>query len=333
VPLNVSRTFTLTVRRGTESLSSPVTVSAIDGVASAWTLLDNFDRYAVGPVQNGGHWGDVGTATMVTNVNGNRMLDPRGTARAAILPLHDLAVKEGQQRTLFMRVYVQGNPATAILSLVGLTDRGVRSYGDASDAGGIGPTAIPSNESGDLMIGARNGVLAARDFAPPTLAVNQVYNLWIDIRNDPVAAGDTYSIYLQRQGDASRTQLFKDYICDRDPAGAPASSGGGTTLPDLDKLFVGNNAANAVFFDDFYLSKSGYNSTVPRAFGFTTPLAAQPPTLTVSRSGNQVQISFSSGILESAGSITGSWSTVTNASPPSYLVTPAGTQQFFRARQ
>ena len=43
-----SRTFKLTLTRGTETVSQTVDVAAIDGIAPGWTLLDNFDRYADG---------------------------------------------------------------------------------------------------------------------------------------------------------------------------------------------------------------------------------------------------------------------------------------------
>lgn len=197
------------------------------------------------------------------------------------------------------------------------------------------PSAIPSNESGELLIGARNGVGSARDFLPPALETNRVYNLWIDIKNDPIDTGDLYTIYLQREGETNRTELFKDYIGDRDPAGAPPATGGGPTLPDLDKLFVGNNGANAVFFDDFYISKTGYNTSVPRAFEFTTPAGGQPqpPTVSITRTGDQIKLAWTDGTLESATAITGPWAAVAGAVAPSYSTAPGGTQQYFRIRR
>jgi hypothetical protein len=49
VPIPATRTFALTVRRGTESVTESVTVAAIGDVAPGWTLVDNFDRYPAGP--------------------------------------------------------------------------------------------------------------------------------------------------------------------------------------------------------------------------------------------------------------------------------------------
>jgi hypothetical protein len=334
IPLTESKTFTLKISRDTETVSAQINVSVIDGVANGWTLLDNFDRYTAWSQAVANWWGDLGANGAITNINGNPALDLRGTGRAVVLPLRDNTVVQGQKRTLFMRIYATGAASTAILSLAGLTDRGVRSYSDATDAGGLGPSAIPSNESNsELMVGARNGAGSTREFVPPVLQYNQVYNLWIDIQNDPIETGDIYTIYLQKEGDASRTELYSNYTCDRDPAGSPASTGQGATAPDLTTLFVANNAANAVLFDDFYLSKSGFNSTIPHAVGFTQPVGGKPISVSINRSATQLEIVWAEGTLESALSLAGPWSAVTGAASPSYKITPDGTQKFFRVKR
>jgi hypothetical protein len=333
VPLSESRTFTLTVRRGDEVLEAQTTVAAIDGIAENWALIDNFDRYNPGPFPST-YWGDLGGNSVIANVSGNRMLDMRGTARVALLTLHDLTVAEGQQRTLFARIYVQGDPTAQVRSLIGLTDRSLRFVTDATDAGGVGPAALPSNESGELMIGARFGPGSARDFLPPVLEPGEVYNLWIDVRNNQIDVGDLFSIFIQREGDASRTELFVDYLSDRDPLGDPPGAGGAPTQPDLSRVFVGNNDANAVFFDDIYISKSGLNATIPRAFGFTTPVGGMGQlSLEITVTGGQLQISWPEGTLESAAAVTGPWSDVAGAAPPTYSGNLEGAQRFFRVRR
>lgn len=330
VPITTSQTFTLTITRGTETLSATTSVSAIDSIADGWSLLDNFDRYDVGPFPST-YWGDLGGNSQIVEVAGNRLLDMRGTARIALMSLNDLKVTEGQQRSLFVRLYPQGDPAAAVRSLVGLTDRSLRFVTDASDAGGVGPAALPSNEAGDLMVGARFGVAGVRAFVPPVLEANTVYSVWIDVRNDPVAVGDTFSIWMQKAGDPSRTQLFDGYVSDRDPNGDPPGAGGAPTKPDLDKVFVGNDEANAVFFDDLYISRSGYSSTVPRVFGFTTPVGGAAPSLTISRAGTEIEVTWSSGSLESATALTGPWDAVAATSP--YRTPTTGSVVFYRARQ
>jgi len=99
----------------------------------------------------------------------------------------------------------------------------------------------------------------------------------------------------------------------------------------LDKLVAaGNDASVSAMFDDFYLSSGAYLAAAPRVFGYTGgPL----PLLQVSRSGNQLQVQWTTGTLQQATAITGPWSDVTGAAAPTYTFSPSGGQQFFRARQ
>jgi len=330
VPVDQTKTFTLTVRRGDEALRAQTTVVAVGNVAANWALLDNFETYAPGPLASG-YWGDLGGNSVVLDVNGNRVLDMQGTARIALLSLNELAVNEGQTRTLFARIRPQGDLAQNIRSLFGLTDRSLRFVTDATDNGGVGPSARVSNESGALLqLGARYGVVGTVDFLPPALETNQIYNVWIDVTNAPIDVGDLFTIHIQREGDATRTTVFQDYLSDRDPLGDPAAAGGAPTRPVLDKLFAGNNDVNAVWFDDFYISKSGYNATIPR------PVSVAPPQLALSRSGNQITLTWSGGTLESTASLSttpAQWAPVQGAVAPTHTVTATGTEQYYRVRQ
>ena len=192
------------------------------------------------------------------------------------------------------------------------------------------------NADGPVQIGTWNGFGAG--FEPGTfdLQPQTVYNLWIDVKNDPIADGDLVSIHIAKDGNASRTTLFQDYRSDRNPAPDPGDLIGYPAKPDLRTLTVGGNTADSlVYFDDFYLSKSGYNSTVPRVFGFTTPVApvVVAPKLSIGVSGSQVEITFSGGTLESSSDLAGPWNTVTDATGTSYKVTPTGGRMFYRVRQ
>lgn len=105
----------------------------------------------------------------------------------------------------------------------------------------------------------------------------------------------------------------------------------------LDKVILGalaNHTAGAslLFFDDLYLSKSGYLSTVPRPFGFTTPLPGQPPRLVIARNGTQITVSWDGGTLESAPAVTGPWTPVSGATSP-YITPATEAARFYRARQ
>ncbi|MGC8991401.1 MAG: hypothetical protein ACP5MD_14890, partial [Verrucomicrobiia bacterium] len=98
-------------------------------------------------------------------------------------------------------------------------------------------------------------------------------------------------------------------------------------MPNLDKLFVaGNNTAYSALFDDFFVSKSGFNATEPVPFS-----EGAPPTLSVGLLAGQVEVSWSGGSLESAASITGPWDKVAGATSSPYRVTPTGAQMYFRA--
>lgn len=330
-------TYTLTVKRGTEALTSKLTVTVIDGVASGWTLLDNFDRYPAGFLANTGWWRDLrGELAQVEVVNGNHLLSIRSADSAAMLSLGNLKIPEGQQRTLFFRMIARGEPTAALQHIVSLTDKNIRSYGDADD--NIGP-AFYANYDANVpgwFPGARNGVLAPIDYTAEPLVKDAVYAVWIDIRNAPLADPnqrlDTYSIHLRKEGDATRTTIFQDYLSDRDPDTQDVILG--NMAPDLDKLFIaGNNASDSAFFDDFYLSKSGYNTTLPRAFGFSEPISGQAPALSISSAAGKVSVTWSSGTLESAPAATGPWSAVAGAPISPLSVTPTDAARFYRARQ
>jgi hypothetical protein len=104
----------------------------------------------------------------------------------------------------------------------------------------------------------------------------------------------------------------------------------------LDRLIVGamsgHSSTTNMFFTDLYLSKSGFNSTVPRAFGYTVPLVEQePPTLAIQWDGTELTITWTHGELESASTIDGAWSSVPGAASPYRPAIEHGSR-FYRAR-
>ncbi|MBM3878772.1 MAG: hypothetical protein FJ387_03495 [Verrucomicrobia bacterium] len=334
VTLTTTTTFRLTIKRGTEELSATTRVTVIDGVAPNWVLVDNFDRYNVGPLSQTGWWQDLrGDFAQVEDLNGNRMLSIRSSDSAAVLPLRTLTFKEGQKATLFFRLIPRGAPA--LQHIVGLTDKNIRTYGDSSS--NIGPVVYPTYDSASSAwkLGARYGVGAAVDLSGDPLETGAVYAVWIDMENVAMTSPlpeDIYTVYIQKEGAASRTELFPNYLSDRDLFNPDPILGGAS--PDLDKLFVsGNNTTESAWFDDFYLSQGGYLSTVPRAFGFSAPVGGAPPQMSISRLAGQVEIIWTGGTLESAPAITGPWSAVAGAAAPPYRTAPEGAQMYFRARQ
>jgi hypothetical protein len=331
VTMNQSKNFKLIVSRNEESISKELSVAAIGDVAANWSLLDNFDRYAVGGLPK--PWGVSGPGVRVVDINGNRMLSVAGGDETlAGLPLNDLMVMEGQQRTLFTRFYLPQNVAdSTMLQYMGLSDKGIRFYDDSD--GELGPDVAFQNPGGNAQIGTWNGFGGAIELSDFAIQPGTPYNLWIDIRNDSIAEGDLFSVYVAKDGDATRTTLFSEYRSDRNPDPAESDLAGYPVRPDLRTLHVvGDTATSSVYFDDFYLSKSGYLSTVPHAYGFTTPISGESPKVSVAREGAVVTITFSGGTLESATSIAGTWQAVPGATPPSYQPTVTG-QAFYRVKQ
>lgn len=326
-------TYTVTIKRGLDTLTAKTTVTVVDGVANGWTLVDNFDRYAFGPLANSGYWADLrGVFGQIEDRGGNHMVTIPGAESAAVLNLGPLAIQEGQQRTLFFRMIVRGAPSAALAHVVGITDKNLRWYSDVS--ANAGPVARPTYEVDQWLLGTINNIGGAVEFAPEALAVDQVYNVWIDINNaaltDPVNPSDSFSIHLQKDGGAARTTVFADYVSDRDPAAIDPIIGG--VAPVLDKLyFAGNNATDSALFDDFYISKSGYNATVPRAFGFTEPVGAEPPTVGVKMIGSDVEVTWAGGTLQSSSSPTSGWTPVAGATTSPYRAAASAGQLFFRA--
>ncbi|MBI2948118.1 MAG: LamG domain-containing protein [Verrucomicrobia bacterium] len=344
VTLSTSRTFKLTLKRGVETASQTVSVAAIDGVSPGWTLIDNFDRYSVGALNGQGGWADLdGNDFSVVDISGNKLVAPRGGDATASLRLGPLTIKEGSQRTLFFRVYVSGDEAEPVKGTAGVTDRSVRFGSDVGGSGNdIGPGAVISNEVGTgVQVGGANGNGSPVDFgADPVVAQKSAYNVWVDFKNDPFPAdqtstGDTYTIYAQKDGASQRTKIVTDYVSARNPVG---QADVGFTTKDLDKLIIGglsgHSTSTNLYFDDFYLSQTGFNSTVPRAFGFTVPVAetVKPPTLSIKRSGAELEITWSAGTLESSTTLTSGWATVANAVSP-VKVKPDAAARFYRARQ
>lgn len=344
ISLTQSETFVLTIKRGADTLSATTSVAVVEGVAPGWTLLDNFDQYPAGNLFANGYWNDVsGASAQVLGVNGNNGVKNATGGGIVYLNLRDLAIAEGQARTLFFRMITGADNATGATNIVGLTDKSQRGFAD--EFLNIGPVLYAAAWTNDVIgmetnawyLGARYGYLGGNssnpvDFPGPALGSAVVYNVWLDVTNTPLAdtfASDTFTVTIQKEGDTQRTVIFQDYISDRDPFFVDAVLGG--MLPSLDKLVVmGNSATYNAVFDDFYLSTSGYNSTVPKAYGS----ASLPPgPMSIRRVGTQVEISWTNGVLQSKSSITGTWADVSGSPSSPHLVTPSATSVFYRVRQ
>jgi len=339
-----SKTFTLTIRRGAEVQTAQTSVSVVTGVTPGWSILDDFEAYSAGPLVNP-YWTDARGGSSVEIVNGNRMLnvpaDAGSEGQLAQLPLASYAIQQGQAFTIFARVYVADNPATESMgNVIGVTDKIMRTANDTT--GDVGPAVrLNDDNNGDLAIGAIDGVGGTVTLIPRKLEQYQVYNIWIDITNGAyfygettTNAGDFFSVWIQRLGESSRTLVVSNYVTDRDLV----PDFYGPTLPVLDKLFVANRVSSGtVYVDDIYISKSGYNSTVPVAWVGPAPPALSRPVLTVDTASVPGEMSFAwdAGALMWAPTIDGPWTVV----PDSYGYTYTHTidiglpQLFFRVQR
>jgi len=328
---------------GTEIVKSTNVVGVVGGVATNWSLLDNFDFYSPGGLASNGWWTDVGTVggpttvSVVTPTNCNRLVKTLTTASGAYLKLNALTVNSNQSRTLFFRMIPTATDTGATRNYVGITDR-PGNFQYQYTGGNIGPALYPTINDAALAPDGTNWLFAARDipYSPLTYATNvlevgAIYNVWIDITNvfigDRVFPDnyDKFTVYLQKEGDAGRTVLFTNFTSDRDLVFDDLLTGGQPTDP-LTRIYLcGNRTDYSALFDDFYLSKSGYNATVPRAAGY----AGAAPTLSIQWNGSQWEIVFQ-GMLEEATAPNGTWSGVSGATSP-YVVPLTGDKKFYRA--
>lgn len=257
------------------------------------------------------------------------------TSSGAYLKLNGLTVKSNQSATLFFRMIPQGNPAEALQQAVGITDASVQFYYQLDSNVGpfVRPTVNdPSQNPGDWLLAARNIPYSPLTFDTDVLQPGAVYSVWIDVTN--VFIGDriypdnydTFSVYLQKQGDAARTLVFSNFISDRDLYSDDPLTGGVPT-DNLARIYLGGNSDTAsALFDDFYLSKTGYNATIPRPVGYAGPGVS----LQIHWNGSQLVVQWPEGKLQEASSVAGPWTDVSGATAPSYQVAPS-TQKFYRA--
>jgi len=340
-------TYILTVKRGLETVTATQRVTVVAGVAANWDLLDNFDSYQPGLLGTQGWWIDIsqnGTAVAVVQpsaTSSNRVVTFTTNSSAAYLNIRGLVVAPGQSRTLFFRMTPKGGGTTDIVThLAGLSDKQCNFYYQLWDGTGLGSAVAPkindaTQNPGDWLVSAQNGNGAGFTFAPNVLQSDATYSVWIDITNvamvNPSGSrimpdeSDVFSVYLQKDGDATRTLLFASYVSDRALNSNDALTGGVVT-DNLNRLYLsGDTLTFSAYFDDFYLSRSGYNASIPIGAGYAGP----PPALSMTLSGGQWQVQFD-GKLQEASSLTGTWGDVSGATSP-YPVSTTGEMKFYRA--
>jgi hypothetical protein len=206
------------------------------------------------------------------------------------LQLNSLAIPQGQSNTLFFRFYVSALDTNDFHINLGLTDRGPRTMDDGfttvAGPNDVGPSLhlvrVNGGLGGTFDLQADNGIGDPLSYSymtyvdPAGLQTGQVYNVWMDIQKLPFTntdgstLGDNYQIYLQREGDSTRTNITAQFA----PNGLTSDRSVSTVS--LANLFICaypdiQPSAGGVRFDDFYLSANGFNSTKPVPTSFFSP--------------------------------------------------------------
>ncbi|MCI0744505.1 MAG: LamG domain-containing protein [Verrucomicrobia subdivision 3 bacterium] len=280
VTVNQDTTFIFTATRGQEMLTKQVQIRVVTGIAPNWRLVENFEFLPLGQVLGQANFLNPEGVFSVLATETNQVMGYSDGDDLAAIRLNSLALNEGQSATLFFRLSVE-DPVSTIGITLGLTERPIRFNGDF--AGNIGPYIRIDRTAGAAMasISARNGVGAAYSLAPDAIEAGKVYNVWIDAENRPFdvaggvqMGGDRYSVHLAQEG-GPRTTLFSDFTADRDAVNIdPALGTPGTNLIYIFfSALDANQGTNKLLFDDFYVSSSGFNSTVPSpARSFRVPI-------------------------------------------------------------
>jgi hypothetical protein len=168
-------------------------------------------------------------------------------------------------------------PEEAILPVtvhIGITERSIRFNGDFNQ--NVGPylriERLADGSTIDLQ--ARNGVASGmyEGQYPDALQPGNWYRIWINVENRPFDVvegvqngGDLYSAYIQKEGDATRTTLFENYLADRDAVTIDPALG--APLRNLNYVFISSQGTGQpveqLLFDDFYLYTGGHSPAAP----------------------------------------------------------------------
>ncbi|HLX96942.1 MAG TPA: hypothetical protein VKU37_14465 [Verrucomicrobiae bacterium] len=285
--------------------------------------------------------------------------------------LGHLTMPPYQANTLFFRFSVTNPGSYASLSLysgldfaLGLSDY---NFGATGPLGGTSPPgggatygpavrivhydpsgAFGPNMPFDLQAADYDGNSVSNSYSYVTsvdtngLQTNATYYCWMDVSNDNTHAvvisgvsntvqEPVYSVWLQKQGDPTRTLLFSGFHGDRDYVGYNPAVDWPT--PYLNKVFMSvanediTSNANGAFFetnnmlllDDFYLSTNGYDATIPRLFDLNSVACS------VTTNGASVSINWNSlgsmfqtntySVQRTFNLISPSWVTLTNGLP------------------
>ena len=271
IVLPAPTTYTLTASRGAEvPVTRTLTVTAREGIPAGWDWLEDFEGRNAGSLTGQGRWATGEGQALIAKTGANASMKVTAGADLLALPLLSRTLLESKKATLFFRFCLASADASLPVDVsVGLTEKSIRSSGDF--ATNIGTYVHFARElDGPLTLEARDGIQAVYQASSYTFLPGQVYNVWVDVTNQPLESTDTYSVHVAREGGA-RTTLFENLTSDREPQEVVVL---GSPLPDIHFLFLVAGAAaqasESLLFDDFYLSMGNtFSATVPipSAFG------------------------------------------------------------------
>jgi hypothetical protein len=380
IAVNGNTTYTITAKRGANTVTKSLTITTISGVASGWNYLGGFNEFPTNaPLGNQGNWESLTSSPetqtysfpeVLETVTGNHVLGMNGEPILSAALLGHLGQAQGGSNTLFFRFYIDSsinnvlstNSSDASFDYipdcdvgVGLSDetlfdvvsfvesnkgpaiRIIRDTSQSFDPGSGGPIDLTANWGADSVTGF--SWIASVD--PSGLKTNTVYNVWLDMWNDPYSnnIANEYSLTIQVGGDAGVvTNLFTLQPSDSETNHATRTQAEAWIAVNKAQTF---QSTNAIRMDDFYLSSGGgFNHNIPVPEGsFVLGTPPQPATIhitSVSAAGTSVTLNWSpspagtySYTVQRENTLNGSWSiiatglsaaTYTDTAPP----TPSG---------
>lgn len=292
-------TYTLTISRGLESPEiATISVTPRAGVAAGWRWVDDFEGLNAGNLGGQARWQAAAGVYNVGNVAGTQAIQATGGGDLTAKDLRSLTLVEGSTSSLFFRFCLSAlEPELPIDIKLGLTEKTIRFTGDF--AGNIG-TYVRLNRAANapLTLQAIDGVGGTFTDAAFSFEPDHVYNVWIDITNNPLGITDTFSVFVAEEGASVRTTAFANISSDRAPEEVPLL---GFPQPNINYLFAvaasADQSSQAIALDDFYVSTLGtFNAAVPvpSGFGKEPPLPFRIVAITDNRSTGKVTLKWNS---------------------------------------
>lgn len=265
-------TFTLTASRdGEPDITESFTVAPIDGVASGWNWIADFDGLTPGPLSSQGSWLTAEGSWEITTIGNTEAIIATGGTDLTGRITQTHALQENSTRTLFFRFcYSSAEADLRVLAKVGFGEKALRFATDYNNNIGTYVTFARDAIGGALRLEAVNGIGGPITDSGITFEPDTSYDVWIDVNNVPLAETDTFSVHVAPTG-GTRQTVFDNFSSDREPQEVFLL---GFPRPIIDTVFVTTTnvndlASQAIAFDDFYISDADSNpATAPVAPGF-----------------------------------------------------------------